>query len=99
MKEESCQAKSQPETMAPPIGELGEGAETAKKTRTKKTYRVEFLQTWCKSCGICVSFCPLHCIALTDTGNPLMVAAEKCSGCGWCELYCPDFAITVEEIK
>jgi 2-oxoglutarate ferredoxin oxidoreductase subunit delta len=62
--------------------------------KKKKSFQVEILKTLCKSCGICVAFCPLHCFELDDTGCPLL-AKDTCSGCGWCELYCPDFAISV----
>jgi 2-oxoglutarate ferredoxin oxidoreductase subunit delta len=63
--------------------------------KKKKAFQVEILKNLCKSCGICVAFCPLHCFELDDTGCPLL-ATDTCSGCGWCELYCPDFAISVE---
>jgi len=66
----------------------------AKKPGQKKAFQVEILKNLCKSCGICVTFCPLHCFELDDTGCPLL-AKDTCSGCGWCELYCPDFAISV----
>jgi 2-oxoglutarate ferredoxin oxidoreductase subunit delta len=95
MNEEAFpQTKGQQAGSATPI--VNQNNTNGPKTRgQKKAFRVEILKNQCKSCGICVAFCPLHCFKLDDTGRPL-VAADKCSGCGWCELYCPDFAISVE---
>lgn len=55
-------------------------------------------QKFCKSCGICMDFCPQHVLAAEP---PLMKAVvaepERCTACLLCELYCPDWAITVKE--
>jgi len=49
---------------------------------------------WCKSCGICVAFCPRKVLEMgmfyAQVAHP-----EACSGCKMCENLCPDFAITV----
>ena len=51
----------------------------------------------CKSCGLCVEFCPKGVFGL-DAGEPLVEHEEKCTGCGICELLCPDFAIELEAV-
>jgi 2-oxoglutarate ferredoxin oxidoreductase subunit delta len=65
-------------------------------TKVKKDKaKIEIFPTWCKSCGICVAFCPSGALAKDEAGNPFVKDAGKCIGCGWCELRCPDFAISV----
>jgi len=63
-----------------------------------REYRVNIYRDWCKSCGICVAFCPRQCLSLDAEGNPGVDHAERCTGCRWCELHCPDFAICVREV-
>ena len=53
-------------------------------------------RAWCKSCGICVAFCPKEALTLDEQGE-LTLDWGKCNGCGICELYCPDFAINLRE--
>lgn len=53
-------------------------------------------RTWCKKCGICVSFCPKNVFEFDSDKNPVAVNADKCIGCKLCEKRCPDFAIQVE---
>ncbi|HDL90297.1 MAG TPA: 4Fe-4S dicluster domain-containing protein [Thermodesulforhabdus norvegica] len=65
----------------------------------KRSYEIEIFRAWCKSCGICVAFCPRQCIEMDEDGNPQVVAPERCTGCGWCETHCPDFAISVRVKK
>ncbi len=56
---------------------------------------VEIKAEWCKSCDICVKFCPEHCLRLDSQLIAELFNAEACTGCRLCEWLCPDFAITV----
>lgn len=49
--------------------------------------------SYCKGCGICVTFCPKQVLALDEKGKIFVKDPEKCTDCGQCELRCPDFAI------
>lgn len=60
--------------------------------------QVVIFGTWCKGCGLCVEFCPVHVLALDPNGHPIIVAAEKCTACHWCDTHCPDLAIIVKRI-
>ena len=57
--------------------------------------RVEINFSWCKSCSICVAFCPTDALTADEVGTPDFTYPEKCTGCGLCEMMCPDFAIEV----
>ncbi len=72
-----------------------EGAVSPPKTK-RKTVRIDIYKAWCKSCGICVAFCPTEVLTRDETGSPCVKDLEKCINCGWCEIRCPDFAITVQ---
>lgn len=61
----------------------------------KPTNRVEIDLKWCKSCSICVAFCPTKALSADDVGTPHLASPEKCTACGLCEMMCPDFAIEV----
>ena len=50
-------------------------------------------QSWCKSCSICVAFCPKKVLGLDNHHKIVMLDEENCIKCGQCELRCPDFAI------
>lgn len=66
--------------------------------------RVSFKTDLCKGCGLCVSACPRHIVAL-DTSvlnakgyHPAHVTdAEKCIACAMCATMCPDVVIKVEK--
>lgn len=55
----------------------------------------------CKSCGICVEFCPRECLEITDRLNPQgyqpvgLKDPEDCTGCAICARMCPDVVIEV----
>jgi len=55
----------------------------------------------CKGCKLCIHFCPLKILAVSETLNakgffPAKLTDErKCSGCAICAIMCPDVAIEV----
>jgi indolepyruvate ferredoxin oxidoreductase beta subunit len=57
--------------------------------------RLEINGAWCKSCDICVKFCPERCLRLNAEQIAELAAPDKCTGCRLCEWLCPDFAIRV----
>jgi len=57
----------------------------------------------CKSCGLCVEFCPNNVLSinqdeLNEKGyHPAYVKnGDKCIGCAICAIMCPDVALIVE---
>lgn len=48
---------------------------------------------WCKSCGICVTFCPKKALSLSGLEGKAVHDPTLCIECGMCERYCPDLAI------
>lgn len=60
----------------------------------KKKVEIIINEDWCKSCEICVSFCPKK---VFDMGRfyPIVARPEDCTDCKLCEMLCPDFAIQV----
>ncbi len=56
---------------------------------------VEINAAWCKSCDICVKFCPERCLALDSQQIATLIKPEACTGCRVCERLCPDFAINI----
>jgi 2-oxoglutarate ferredoxin oxidoreductase subunit delta len=56
---------------------------------------------YCKGCGLCLSVCPKHVIALSEEINSrgyhtaLLTDAENCTGCCFCAQVCPDAALEV----
>ena len=56
----------------------------------------------CKGCGLCVSACPSHVLAMSQEINakgyffPMVDHPEDCNGCRYCVLVCPDVAVQVE---
>ena len=71
-----------------------------KQTLAKKGEKLfvqQIFEDWCKSCGICVAFCPAEVLEQTDTGTPIIKNPDACTGCRFCEFHCPDFAITIQD--
>jgi len=64
----------------------------------KKTFKVIVNEDWCKSCEICVEFCPKNVFEMKGFYSHA-VRPGDCIGCRLCEKLCPDFAITVEETE
>ncbi len=56
----------------------------------------------CKSCGLCIYFCPKDVFEITDEVNDKgyniarAVREKDCIKCNLCEINCPDLAIRVE---
>lgn len=65
----------------------------------KSGIEISIIKEFCKSCGICVEFCPKHVLALGSDLKVNVVNIEVCNGDGLCELRCPDFAIFVKKLK
>jgi 2-oxoglutarate ferredoxin oxidoreductase subunit delta len=67
------------------------------ESKKRKNFKPIIYKDWCKSCGICIAFCPKKVFECNHLGDPVVVNPEKCIGCLFCELRCPDFAVSVEE--
>jgi len=52
-------------------------------------------EAWCKSCDICVKFCPERCLSLNENRIAELTKPELCTLCRICERLCPDFAISL----
>jgi len=64
--------------------------------KRRRTEKIDIFRVWCKSCGICVAFCPSGALGKNEMGQPVVKDLGKCTDCGWCEIRCPDFAISVD---
>lgn len=50
----------------------------------------------CKGCGICVEYCNVEAIAISEeTGKVKVVDLESCIECHSCQQMCPENAIMV----
>jgi len=55
----------------------------------------------CKGCGLCVEFCPRHCVSLADNLNAIgyhpatFHKPEDCTSCALCAEVCPESGIAV----
>ncbi len=64
--------------------------------KVKTPAAIEIKVSWCKGCGLCVDYCSLGVLEMSD-GLPKVVKLEKCTRCMQCEVICPDFAIRVTD--
>ena len=64
----------------------------------KARHQVTIYYSWCKSCGICVAFCPKKVFDSDLLDRPQPVRQQDCTGCQQCVLHCPDFAIRVDRL-
>lgn len=67
---------------------------TVKKKKKRGTPVIQIKTEWCKSCEMCVEFCPTKVLEMRGF-YPVVVALDKCTACMLCDYRCPDFAITV----
>lgn len=56
----------------------------------------QITEAWCKSCDICVKFCPERCLSLNENQIAVLSKPELCTLCRICERLCPDFAIELK---
>lgn len=61
---------------------------------------IKILTDKCKACGLCIMYCPVHCIKTTEHTNalgyhPVEYVGTGCIGCCNCARICPDAAIEV----
>ncbi len=86
---------TRPSSAAPATDKPDTTHAAEKPARAAVQYSINIYRAWCKSCGICVEFCPKDVLTGDAFGTPDATAPEKCIGCTLCVLHCPDFAITV----
>ncbi len=68
-------------------------------TKASDHPQITIFSGWCKSCGICVAFCPKEVLAMDENRKVFAKSPEKCIACHMCELRCPDFAINVKKVE
>ncbi len=61
---------------------------------------VSVVPNLCKSCGICIKFCPKQVIKIGTERNKKghyypAIDLEECVGCGTCAVVCPEAAIEI----
>lgn len=69
------------------------------KNYQNNSVKISVHEGWCKTCGICIEFCPKDVLIPNHQGKPVPKDIDACIKCGLCELRCPDFAITVEGVE
>ena len=73
------------------------------KTKTKE-FVITIINDRCKGCKLCVSYCPMGTLKISNTVNhkgffiPEVIRVSTCKGCNQCSRMCPDFAIFSEEV-
>ena len=78
---------------------MGSKNDKRKELTLESHPQITIFYDWCKSCGICVAFCPKEVLAMDENRRVFAKAPEKCIACHMCEIRCPDFAINVEEAR
>jgi len=73
----------------------GESAADAGQHRGVRRGRPRVYSNWCKSCGLCIAFCPQSVFEPNGGGQAAVAHPERCTACDWCRFHCPDLAITV----
>ena len=63
---------------------------------TADGHEIRWSPLLCKSCQLCVAFCPRGVLALDDELAVTPSNPDACTGCRLCEQLCPDFAIEVD---
>ena len=57
--------------------------------------RINVIEKFCKSCGLCIEVCPKKIIAIGDTANDkgyftaVCINQDECIGCGRCATALP----------
>jgi len=69
------------------------------ETGSSEHPEITIFSDWCKSCGICVAFCPKEVLAMDENRKVFAKSPQNCIACHMCELRCPDFAINVKEVE
>jgi len=70
--------------------------------RREKIFEVKIREERCKSCGLCVHFCPKKVLDFSERRNAQGYRVvyprfpEKCTSCGICYLVCPDIVFVKE---
>ncbi|MFH1519755.1 MAG: tungsten formylmethanofuran dehydrogenase [Candidatus Omnitrophota bacterium] len=65
--------------------------------------KLKIKQDRCKSCELCILYCPLKSLVLSSSLNKRGVKpvsfkkGASCSGCGFCFIICPDSCIEIYE--
>ncbi len=63
--------------------------------------KLEMREDRCKSCSLCVEYCPKDCLEIAEGLNaqgyrPARLKADaECTGCAICARMCPDVVIEV----
>lgn len=62
----------------------------------RKQYDVIIDESGCRSCDICVKFCPTNVLAsVPPFKKAKVINIDACTGCNLCKLLCPEWAVAV----
>lgn len=76
-----------------------EAAPSLQQDRRVRRGRPRVYSNWCKSCGLCIAFCPQKVFEPNGGGQAAVAHPERCTACDWCRFHCPDLAITVAHLE